>query len=262
MRVVDLTIPIRDGDGRLGLEVEFATPYSFDNCGWQGSTFRMFAHYATHVDAPNHFIEGTAGIDEAPLGKLMGPAAVIDLSDHGEGAAISADTLAVRGSHTQAGDIAVVQGRLGVGEVLTVPVIRQVKEHRNATGPVIIDAAPGTSCPVVEAIRGSDVCLLVTEPTPFGRHDLELAVALCRELGVPCGVVLNRAGTKDELITDYCRREGIPILLTIPLDRDIAALYSLGVTLAEALPDWRQDFIQLYEDAQGLVHERTAHHIG
>lgn len=109
MRVVDLTIPIRDGDGRLGLEVAFATPYSFDNCGWQGSTFQMFAHYATHIDAPNHFIAGAPGIDEAPLGKLMGPAAVIDLSDHGQGAAISVDTLAARGGHLRAGDIVVLR---------------------------------------------------------------------------------------------------------------------------------------------------------
>ena len=81
--LIDLSIPVRHGDGRLGLEVAFSTPYSFETCGWQGSSFSMFAHYATHVDAPNHFIEGAHGIDEAPIGKLMGAAALIPLDDHG-----------------------------------------------------------------------------------------------------------------------------------------------------------------------------------
>ncbi len=109
MHVIDLSIPVRHGDGRLGLEVAFATPYDFDNCGWAGSTFQMFAHYATHVDAPNHFIEGAAGIDQAPLGKLMGPAGVVELSDHGRGAAITGDTLEDRGRHLGVGDIAILR---------------------------------------------------------------------------------------------------------------------------------------------------------
>lgn len=107
--LIDLSIPVRHGDGRLGLEVAFSQPYSYENCGWQGSSFSMFAHYATHVDAPNHFIEGDKGIDQAPLGKLMGAAALVPLDDHGEAAAISGDTLENRGRHVRRGDIAILR---------------------------------------------------------------------------------------------------------------------------------------------------------
>ena len=107
--LIDLSIPVRHGDGRLGLEVAFSTPYSYENCGWQGSSFSMFAHYATHVDAPNHFIRGAKGIDEAPIAKLMGAAALVPLDDHGAGKAIAADTLEDRGRHVQRGDIAILR---------------------------------------------------------------------------------------------------------------------------------------------------------
>ncbi|MEZ5830838.1 MAG: cyclase family protein [Dongiaceae bacterium] len=107
--LIDLTIPVRHGDGRLGLEVAFSTPYSYENCGWQGSSFSMFAHYATHVDAPNHFIQGAKGIDQAPIGKLLGAAALVPLDDHGAAKAITADTLEERGRHVQRGDIAILR---------------------------------------------------------------------------------------------------------------------------------------------------------
>jgi arylformamidase len=109
MNIIDLSIPIESGDGRLGLEVEVATPYSFAEHGWQGSVFRMFAHYATHVDAPNHVIADGKGIDAVPLAHLMGPAAVVDLDDHGRDAAITGDTLEARGRHVRGGDIAVLR---------------------------------------------------------------------------------------------------------------------------------------------------------
>src|ERR1044071_3397185 len=89
--LIDLSIPVRHGDGRLGLEVAFSTPYSYETCGWQGSSFSMFAHYATHVDAPNHFIRGAKGIDQAPIAQLMGAAALVALDDHGAARAITAD---------------------------------------------------------------------------------------------------------------------------------------------------------------------------
>jgi arylformamidase len=107
--LIDLSIPVRDGEGRLGLEVKFATPYNFDNCGWQGSTFSMFAHYATHIDAPNHFIRGAKGIDQAPLERLIGPAALVELDDHGRGRGISGDTLEDRGRHVKQGDIVILR---------------------------------------------------------------------------------------------------------------------------------------------------------
>ncbi len=107
--LIDLSIPVRDGDGRLGLEVKFSTPYNYENCGWQGSCVSMFCHYATHVDAPNHFIEGGAGIDQAPLGKLIGPASLVELDDHGRETAIRGDTLEDRGRHVQRGDIVILR---------------------------------------------------------------------------------------------------------------------------------------------------------
>lgn len=107
--LIDLSIPVRNGEGRLGLEVRFETPYTFDNCGWQGSTFSMFAHYATHVDAPNHFIQGAKSIDQAPLERLIGPAALVELDDHCMEKAISGNTLEDRGRHMRRGDIAILR---------------------------------------------------------------------------------------------------------------------------------------------------------
>lgn len=107
--IIDLSIPVRHGDGRLGSTVAFDTPFRFDEIGWQGSTFSMFCHYGTHVDAPNHFIRGGASIDQVPLSSLLGPAAVIDLSDHGEDREITGDTLEDRGWHARRGDIAILR---------------------------------------------------------------------------------------------------------------------------------------------------------
>ncbi len=109
INVIDLSIPVRDGDGRLGLPVAFDTPYRFEDCGWQGSSFNMFCHQATHVDAPNHFIQGAASIDQAPLQKLIGPAAVVELTDHGASTGITGDTLEDRGRHVVPGDIAILR---------------------------------------------------------------------------------------------------------------------------------------------------------
>ncbi len=148
-------------------------------------------------------------------------------------------------------------GRLNIGEAMAPPVIRKVKELAHDNGTIIIDAPPGTSCPVVESVRGSDFCLLVTEPTPFGLNDLELAVETMKELDIPCGIVLNRAGFSDDKVEAYCRKENIPILLTIPLDTEIARLYSRGVTLAEGLPEWREGFVELYGKIWEIVDERS-----
>lgn len=107
--LIDLSIPVHHGDGRLGLSVEFSTPYSYESCNWQGSCFSMFCHHATHVDAPNHFIQGAKGIDAAPLDRLMGAAALVALEDHGKAQAITADTLAKRGGHVRRGDIVILR---------------------------------------------------------------------------------------------------------------------------------------------------------
>ena len=137
------------------------------------------------------------------------------------------------------------------------PVIRKVKEHGNGNGIVIRDIPPGTSCPVVEAVKGSDFVLLVTEPTPFGLNDLALAVETVRTLDVPCGVVLNRTGVGDVGVEDYCRKENIPILLTIPLDKDIAYLYSRCIALVVGMPQWQTRFRKLFNSIKEIVDERN-----
>jgi MinD superfamily P-loop ATPase len=149
-----------------------------------------------------------------------------------------------------------VHGKLTVGEAMAPPVIRKVKERATGDGIVIVDVPPGTSCPVVEAINDSDFCLLVTEPTPFGLSDLVLAVETVRELNIPLAVVLNRAGVGDNKVEEYCRKENIAVLLTIPLDTEIARLYSKGVPLVEGMPQWRDGFQQLFERIKDMVDER------
>jgi MinD superfamily P-loop ATPase len=152
-----------------------------------------------------------------------------------------------------AGNLEVVQGRLNVGEAMAPPVIREVKKHIDHGSVVIIDVPPGTSCPVIEAVKGSDFCLLVTEPTPFGLNDLSLAVEVVRGLNMPCGVIINRAGVGGDEVDQYCHREEIPILLRIPLDRNIAMLYSQGIPLIEGMPRWREEFLRLSRDIEGMV---------
>jgi MinD superfamily P-loop ATPase len=176
-----------------------------------------------------------------------------------------------------AGPIVFGHGTLNVGEAMAVPIIRQLKE-KHIDGPLgfaasgssqgqkgrqsdhsvaILDASPGTSCPVVETMRGADFVLLVTEPTPFGLHDLRLTVQVARdELGLPVGVVVNRDGVGDKGVGKYCAEQGIPILMRIPLDRRIAEAISEGKALVEALPEYRPRFRELYEQIAGLVASR------
>jgi len=153
--------------------------------------------------------------------------------------------------------IAFAQGKLAVGEPMAPPIIRKVKSLMNNNGTVIIDVSPGTTCPVVESVKGSSFCLLVTEPTPFGLNDLALAVETVRKLNIPCGVVLNRAGADDSLIAEYCRQEKVPVLLTIPLDIEIARLYSKGITLVNGMPQWRESFTRLFDQIEEIASERS-----
>jgi len=151
------------------------------------------------------------------------------------------------------GNLELIQGKLNVGEAMAPPVIREVKKYIDPANIVIIDVPPGTSCPVVEAVKGSEFCLLVTEPTPFGLNDLSLAVEVVRKLGIPCGVVINRVGIGGEEVEKYCHREGIPILLRIPLDRNIAMLYSQGIPLIEGVPRWCEEFLRLFQDIKDII---------
>ncbi len=151
------------------------------------------------------------------------------------------------------GQIEFVHGRLNVGEAMAVPLIRKVKDVIDPAKTVIVDVSPGTSCPVVEAVRGSDFCLLVTEPTPFGLNDLALAVEATKKLDIPCGVLINRAGVGDDTVEQYCRGENVPVLLHIPLDTGIARLYSRGTTLVDGMPEWRPAFQRLFRDMCDLT---------
>ena len=156
------------------------------------------------------------------------------------------------------GGVEFAQGTMNVGEPMAVPIIRQLKRWVIPPGdgerPVILDASPGTACPVVEAMRGADFVLMVTEPTPFGLHDLRLAVEVARdELGLPVGVVVNRDGVGDQGADAYCAAEGIPILMRIPLERRIAEAYSDGVSLVQALPEYCQQFLNLYMAIERLM---------
>ncbi len=158
----------------------------------------------------------------------------------------------------RAGPIEFGQGTMDVGQAMAAPIIRQLKKkhlRKDDDRVAILDASPGTACPVVEALRGADFVLLVTEPTPFGLHDLRLAVQVARdELGLPVGVVVNRDmvgvhrdGCGDAGVDAYCAAEGIPILLRIPLDRRIAEAISDGTPLVAARPEYRPRFVALYE---------------
>ena len=158
----------------------------------------------------------------------------------------------------QAKGIEFIQGKLTIGEVAAPRVIREVKEHINREKLVIIDVSPGTSCPVVEAIKGSDFCLLVTEPTPFGLNDLTLAVDMLNKVDIPRGVVINRDGAGDNKVEEYCRQESIPILLRIPLDINIAQLYSRGITLVEGMPQWQEAFLNLFGKIRQIVDKRKS----
>jgi MinD superfamily P-loop ATPase len=151
------------------------------------------------------------------------------------------------------GDMDFVQGRLAIGEIAAPAIIREVKKHINPDATVIIDVSPGTSCPVVEAVKDSDFCLLVTEPTPFGLNDLSLAVEVVRKLSIPCGVIINRVGVGDGKVEQYCYGQDIPILLKIPLDRNIATLYSKGIPLVEGIPRWHKAFLRLLQNIKEMV---------
>jgi MinD superfamily P-loop ATPase len=151
------------------------------------------------------------------------------------------------------------QGELNVGEAMANPVIRRLKEAVATTGEqdlTILDAPPGNACPVVETMRGADFVVLVTEPTPFGLHDLRAAVQITtEELRIPVGVVINRDGVGDGSVRAFCAEQEIPVLLSIPLDRRIAEAYADGVVLTDALPEYRSAFIDLYEQIRTRVGE-------
>jgi MinD superfamily P-loop ATPase len=147
-----------------------------------------------------------------------------------------------------AGGIRFLHGRLRIGEAVAPPLIRRVKERIAQEGTAILDAPPGTSCPAIETVRGSDFILMVTEPTPFGLNDLKLAVGMVREVGIPFAVGINRADAGNNGVARYCANEGIEILFEIRDDRRVAEAYSRGETILDALPEYEELFDRLGRD--------------
>jgi MinD superfamily P-loop ATPase len=146
-----------------------------------------------------------------------------------------------------------IHGRLRVGEAMSPPLIRKVRSYTDRRKITIIDAPPGTSCPVIAAMKGADFVLMVTEPTPFGLHDLRLAVEAVKILGIPCGLVINRSDIGDQRVRAYAQEENLPILMEIPFDRRIAEAYSRGELIVEVMPEWKERFLELYGRIKNIV---------
>jgi len=133
-----------------------------------------------------------------------------------------------------------IHGRLKIGELMSPAVISGVKKAATASDVIILDSPPGTSCPVIEAVKDSDLVVLVTEPTPFGLNDLQLAVGMVRVLGIPFAVAINRSDVGNNDVKEYCQREKIDVILEIPDDRKIAEAYSRGEMIINAIPNYRK----------------------
>jgi MinD superfamily P-loop ATPase len=143
-------------------------------------------------------------------------------------------------------DLEFYHGLLNIGEPMATPLVKAVKNKIDDNKITIIDSPPGTSCPVIESIKDTDYCILVTEPTPFGLYDLKLAVEVVRKLNVPFGVLINQEGIGDKGVEKYCKEEDIPIIMKIPHDKKIAKLYSKGIPFVKKMKDWEDKFIELY----------------
>ncbi len=162
----------------------------------------------------------------------------------------------------KAGSINFTHGRLNIGEPMAPPIIKKIKKKikkdyrdNNIVNHhiTLIDAPPGTSCPVIESIKDSDYTILVTEPTPFGLHDLILTVEVLQKLKIPHGVVLNKCDIGDHKVEEYCKKNNIPILLSIPLDKEIAVAYSKGIPIVKVNSAYEQKFIQLFQKIAQII---------
>lgn len=146
-----------------------------------------------------------------------------------------------------------VHGKLRVGEAMSPPLIRKVREYARPEALTLIDAPPGTSCPVIAAMKGTDFVLLVTEPTPFGLHDLKLAAGAVNILGIPCGLVINRSDMGDDRVREFASGQAMPVLMEIPFDRKIAEAYSRGEMLVEVMPEWKERFLELHRRIAEII---------
>jgi len=155
------------------------------------------------------------------------------------------------------GRIEHIYGDLNTGEPMAPPLIRTVKREITGKKPVIIDSPPGTTCPMVTAVKDADFCLLVTENTPFGLHDLEMAVEVLGDMEMPMGVVINRSDIGKSGVKEFCREKNIPILLEIPYSRTIAEKYAVGLSIVDAEPQYRRKFVEMYAKIEEMAAEAT-----
>lgn len=147
----------------------------------------------------------------------------------------------------EANGVEIVYGELNVGEAMAVPLIKAVKNEMKSDKTVVIDAPPGTACSLVASVHKTDYCILVTEPTPFGLHDLKITVQVLKDLGVPMGVVINRAGIGDRKVYEYCENEKIPVLMEIAFSKNIAELYSRGIPFVKDMLEWKEKFLEMLD---------------
>jgi len=146
-----------------------------------------------------------------------------------------------------------IHGKLRIGEAMSPPLIKKVRSYENPEKLTIIDAPPGTSCPVIASMKDADFVLLVTEPTPFGLYDLKLAVGAAQMMNIPLGLVINRSDLGDGNVRQYAHQMGLPILMEIPFDRKIAEAYSLGEMLVDAMPEWKNRFLGLHYRIEKII---------
>ena len=152
--------------------------------------------------------------------------------------------------------ISFTNGLLRIGEAMSPPLINKVRSSAPEKGLTIIDAPPGTSCPVIASLNNTDFVILVTEPTPFGLNDLKLAVEAIKIMGIPCGIVLNRSDIGNSSVQEYAAKESIMILMEIPFDRRIAEAYSKGELIIKAIPELKRRFQRLYTDILTITGKR------
>ena len=150
------------------------------------------------------------------------------------------------------GRIRFFDGKLNIGEINTTYMITYIKKQIEGEENIIIDSPPGTSCPMIQAVKDSDFVVLVTEPTPFGLFDLNLAYQVVKKMEIPAGIVINRYGIGDDRVEKFAEENNVPILMKIPFSREIARYYSEGVSIVEVDDEWREKFRKMYRDIQNL----------
>jgi len=139
-------------------------------------------------------------------------------------------------------------GELIVGEMSGIGIIKGLFEGASKEELVIVDAPPGTACSTVAAVESVDYAIIVTEPTPFGVSDMKMVVEMLREMKIPFGLVINKAGLGDDEIYEYVKEEEIEILMEIPFDEEIAKLYSVGTAFVTEKTEYKEKFQKMYEN--------------